>query len=280
MRLSVAAALWLLAWAAPAAAHAPGGTATGYYVDRNGERIELRHARAVLVDEATSGRPREGEVHLLLTERPAPADALDDNGNPRRAIELADRGELRGVMIEFDARDGDELRVFELDRLREEFDGRSRTIDAERVWREFSLGPSRFAARLDTGPTRESTANPEAAFAFDAPLDHDPMVRILTGAEARDSEFVRTAVAVHDALLRGDLDTARRLSTRAVAVRAAPDRPLNAAERQFLQDILAEMRTPTRIVVRRRSATLVAGDETSSLSLNFALEDGQWRVGD
>lgn len=280
MRLARIAALSLLVLAAPGAAQAPAGTATGYYVNRDGERIELRHARAVLIDEATSGRPQEGEVHVLLTERPAPADALDDDGHSRRAIELADRGELRGVLLEFDTRAHDELRVFELRRLREEFDGRSRTIDAERVWRAFSLGPSRFAARLDTGPDSEGSGNPTAAFAFDAPLDHDPVVRILTGAEARDSEFARTAAAVHDALLRGDLATARRLSTRAVAARPVPDRALNAAERQFLQDILAEMRSPTRIVVRQRSATLVAGDESSSLSLNFALEDGQWRVAD
>ena len=232
MRLCMAAALSLLVLGAPAAAQSPAGTASGYYVNRHGDRIELRHARAVIIDEAAAGRPNELKVHVLLTETPAPAEALDSNGNTNPAIELADRGALRGVVLEFDARARNELSIFELDRPREEWDGRGRSMDAAGLWREFNLGSSRFAARLESRAGQaQSRGNPEAAFSFDAPLDYDPVVRILTGAEARDSEFVRTAAAVHEALLRGDLDAARRLSTREVAARAGPDRPLNAGER-------------------------------------------------
>ena len=278
MRLCMLAAAGLLMLAAPATAQGRVGTASGHYVNRHGDRIELRHARVVLVDEAAAGRPNEIKVHVLLTEAPAPAEALDGSGNTRSAIELADAGTLRGLLLEFESRNRDDVSVYELDRPRDDFDPRGRSIDAQGLWREFSLGPNRFAARLDTGPDTEFTANPEAVFSFDAPLEYDRVVRILTGAEARDSEFVRTAVAVHDALLRGDLDTARRLSTREVAARPVPDRPLNAGERQFLQELVTAIRTPTRIVVRQQSATLVVGDETGNLSLDFALEDGQWRL--
>ncbi len=272
-------AIWLAAFGAIAAAQPPAGSASGYYVNRHGDRIELRHARAVMVDEAASGRAQHVELHVLLTETAAPTDWFGPNGISTSVVELAERGGLRGVLLEFEGRNRDELRVRELDRPRDDFDPSGRSMDAEGLWREFSLGSTRIAGRLESrGDEMQSRGNPEAAFAFDAPLDYDPVVRILAGDEARDSEFVRTAVTVHEALLRGDLDAALRLSTRAIAARQVPNRPLNAAERQFLEELVAAIRTPTRIVVRQRRATLVVGDESGHLWLDFALEDGQWRV--
>jgi hypothetical protein len=265
----------------PAGAQTPerGGTASGYYVSENGTRIELRHARAVLVDEAEDGRPDERQFHVLLTEAPAPPDALDRRGGGT-ASQLAERGELRGILLDFVPGDAGRVSVVELERPRDQFGSYRRELtDPNNVWRRFSSTSDRVAGEI-ASRADPNVQRPEAEFGFDAALAYDPVVRILTGAEARDSEFVRTGVGMYQAVLGGDPAAAGRLTTREVAARIASAAPLTAAERQFLQAIVEALRSPLRIVVRQRSAAIVVGDETSRMSFGFVVEDGQWRVAD
>ena len=267
--------------AGPASAQQPAGTATGHYVTEGGTRIELRHARAEYEDEATGGHPERGEYRILLTDRPVSEEALERSG-PGSATDLAERGELLGVLIEYDLSERDEISFIELERPQGDFGPNARTLSGAPIpWRRFDFRPDRVSAELRLDPTAMAGIGPEAALSFETPVRYDPVVSVLTGAEARDSAPARAARTAHEAILAGDFETARRMATPAVAARMAAATSLNDAERAVLGSFLEALRQPARVVMRQRSAQIVMGDDSGmSLTLTMALENGEWRLAD
>ena len=273
----IAAALLLAA--SGAAAQEPAGSASGRYVTEAGTRIELRHARAIFVDEASSGHPELGEFRVLLTDRPVGPEALEESGTGS-ARDLAERGELLGVLITFKTRERDSIGFVELERPHDEFGVNTRNLSGfPDLWRRLDARPHHVAGELRLDPATDSSGLlPEASLSFDTAVDYDPVVRVLTGAEARDSAPARAALALHQAIAAGDLETARSLSTRAVAARMT--QPPTDAERAMIGNMAEALREPARVVVRERSAVVVMGGDGLTLSVRLALEDGQWHVAD
>lgn len=268
----------LLLAATGATAQEPAGTASGYYVTEAGTRIELRHARALFEDEASGGHPERGEYRILLTDRPVGPEALERAG-PGSATDLAERGELLGVLIEFNPREREDIDFIELERPRDDFGVNARNVSGvPNLWRRLDLRTDHVGGELRFDPAASPGPVPDAALSFDSPVSYDPVISVLTGAEAGESAPARAALAVHRALAAGDLETARSLSTRAVAARMT--QPPNEGERTIIGQMAEALREPTRVVVRQRSALVVMGGEGMSLSIRLVLEDGQWHLAD
>lgn len=270
------ASLLLLAPAGSEAAE-PAGTASGYYLSESGERIEFRHALAVRTDEADQGRPETSLVRLLLSDRPLPAEvSRDDIRTAARG--MAERGEMRGLMIEFDPADRSRMHVAELDVEASRFGSfLSSRGDSGELWKRLSTDGGRLAGEYEA-QADDFWSTREAAFAFDTPVSYDPVETILTGADARGSEFVSIAVRRLEALLANDLDAAAALTARPAAPRPIPSAEQMAAMREFLVETAAMARNPTRIVVRRDTAMIVSGDDSARFRFELVREDGEWKM--
>ena len=184
------------------------------------------------------------------------------------------------MLIEFDLRERDSISFIELERPRDDFGPNARTLSGMPVpWRRFDFRPDRVSGELRLDPAAMSGIGPEAVLSFETPVRYDPVVSVLTGAEARDSAPARTARAVHEAILAGDFAAARRPSTAPVAARMTGAAP-SADERRVIGGFLEALRAPARVVVRQRSAQVMMGGDGMSLTVTMALENGEWRLAD
>jgi hypothetical protein len=215
------------------------------------------------LDDAVKGQPDEQRLRVLLTDRPVAAEIFE--GRAATSVQsLARRGELHGLLIEFDPDERDGLSYTELAR---EADPQTTLrfgsiSNSEGVWQRLDIAGNRVSGAFNARSRRAEDDEPQldAAFTFDAPVIEDPLQRILTGSEASASELVPLAIAHLEAGL------AR----------------MTAQEREaftpMVRDFITAARTPTRVVLRERSALLVVGDSESWIEIEFVRENGAWRA--
>lgn len=234
------------------------GTATGYLVTDQGNRIELHHARARRVDDAAHGNPDQRRIEVLLTERPIAPEIFEDRSDTTLDT-LARQGGARGLLITIDPAERNGFGYTELEPLSQDRGSLlfGSTSSSEGVWDRLEIGgPRASGAYSSTDPQRR---RPQAEFTFDAPITEDRLERILTGAEASRSELVPLAIAQLEQTL-------------------ATLPPEQADFRPMLTNLMPLVRTPLRIVLRRNTAELLAGEENSVFTFRFARENGRWRV--
>ena len=264
------AALALL-FAAPAWAADP-AAATGHY-DRDAKHIVLSHAVALDQDN-TEGLLNYGpQVRVLLADREIPVEDLYGIAFPPVRA-MASRGEVRGLLLEFDPADRTSLRITILDKPGEA--GETLTSlslsDSDGLWRSLTRTPGHIAGDFQTKD------GGDVAFSFSVPLATDPVVADLKGAQAPSSDPVKALIARAMALSRGDLPAALALTSRAARAELAAIPP---ADLKQLSGQAGEMITAfkaiQRVVVRQHTAAALMGEGSWS---SLVFEDGGWKVAD
>jgi hypothetical protein len=218
------------------------------------------------------------KYRILLTDRPVGEEALE-RWSPGSARELAERGELLGVLIEYDPSERENISFVELERPRDEYGVSTHMLsDVVNLWRRIDARPNHFGGELRLVPPAGSSGV-EAALSFETLVLYDPVVSVLTGAEARDSARPGRRAPCTRRSWPAISTRPRRLSIGAVAA-CMTATTLTAPERQFIGNFLEALREPSRVVIRQRSAQVMTGGEGLTLSVGLALEDGQWRLAD
>jgi hypothetical protein len=143
--------------------------------------------------------------------------------------------------------------------------------NTEGVWERLEVGPARITGALKSNDTFDMAAS------FAAPVFTNPVREDLKGPAAQQSEQVRVLLARLDAIARGDLATARSLSTAAAAeqLSAMPPEAMKAAAAQIPQ-LARELKAARRVVVREMTAAV----QTEDGWLSLARENGSWKASD
>jgi hypothetical protein len=263
------AALSLLI-AAPAWAAEP-ASVSGHY-DHEATHIVLSHAVALDQDN-TEGLLYHGpQVRILLADREAPVDALYGIVFPP-VRGMATRGEIRGLLLEFDPADRNNLHITVLDKPGEagELLPSLSLSDSNGLWRSLTRTPGHIAGDFQA-------ADGGVAFSFSVDLATDAVVADLKGPKAQASDQVKALIARATALSHGDLPAALALTARAARAELAAIPP---AELKQLSGQSAEMiaafKAIQRVVVRQHTAAALMGEGSWS---TLVFEDGGWKVAD
>ncbi|MBW8813263.1 MAG: hypothetical protein JF588_07530 [Caulobacterales bacterium] len=257
--------------AGPALALDP-GTSSGKF-EREGVKLGFTHAVALMQDNAEGVLEHPHQMRVLLTDRELPASTLHGlMFPPVRA--MARRGEVRGVLLEFDPGDRNSLQVTVL----------AKPDDPEAFLPSVSMSNSTgLWTRLDVSDTRvagqlKPDDDGQLAASFSAPVFTDPIQSDLKGPAAAASEPVKVLLARADALAKGDVATAYGLSTdeSAAQLKALPPAVMKQAAAQ-VPAMLRELKAPKRVVIRRETAA-VQGAHGDWFSLE--LVGGAWKAAD
>jgi hypothetical protein len=248
------------------------GGASGRY-DRDKVRIEVSHAIALRQDNTEGLLDNGPQVRVLLSDRDVPIQALYGVAFPPVRA-MARKGELRGLLLEFDPADRNTLRITILAKPDDptEFAPSLSLSDSNGLWRRLTVDASHVEGDF------QSSDGPDFAFSFSAPIQTDPVVADLKGPAALSSEQVRVLTARAQAIGRGDLQAALSLSTRQAGadLQTIPPAELKQASAAMAQ-MIKSLKSVRRVVVRKSSAVVIMpGGDFSTL----AFEDGAWKVAD
>ena len=248
------------------------GAASGRYV-RDKTHIEVSHAIALMQDNAEGLLDHGPQMRVLLSDRDVPIEALDGIAFPPVRA-MAQKGDLRGLLLEFDPADRKSLRITILAKPDDptEFAPTLSLSDSNGLWRRLTAD----AAHVE-GDFQASDGS-DIAFSFSAPVSTDPVVADLKGAAALSSEQVRVLTARTQALARGDLAAALALTSRQAGADLKDAAPAELKQLSGpMAELLKALKGVTRVVVRKRSAVaIMPGGDVSSL----VFEDGGWKVAD
>jgi hypothetical protein len=265
--------LWLaglvLLWAGSAFALGVGGASGRYAHDK--VKIEVTHAIAFMQDNAEGLLDHGPQMRILLSDREVPVEALYGIAFPP-VRGMARRGELRGVLLEFNPADRTSLSVTILAKPDDptEFAPTLSLSDSSELWRRLIVDSTHVEGDF------QSKDSPDLAFSFNAPVSTDPVVADLKGPAALTSEQVRVLTARAQALGRGDLQGALALSSHDAAadLRNIPPAELKGASGE-MSEFVKSLKRVTRVVVRRKSAVVIMPDGNFS---SLVFEDGGWKV--
>ena len=264
------AALTLL-FAAPAWAADP-ASASGHY-DRDATHIVLSHAVALDQDNTEGMLDHGPQVRVLLADREVPVDALYGIVFPPVRA-MASRGEVRGLLLEFDPADRTSLHVTILDKPAQAGDLLTSLSlsDSTGLWRSLTRTPGRIAGDF------QAKDGADVVFSFSVPLATDPVVADLKGAQAQSSDPVKALIGRATALSRGDLPAALALTARAARpdLAAIPPDELKQLSGQAAE-MIAAIQAVQRVVVRQHTAAALMGEGSWS---SLVFEDGGWKVAD
>jgi hypothetical protein len=264
-------ALGLALAAGPALALDP-GTAAGKF-DREGVSLAFTHAVALLQDNAEGVLEHPRQLRVLLTDREVPPSVLHGLVFPPVRA-MARKGEVRGVLLEFDPGDRTSLQVTVLAKPDDPdaFLPNVSLSNSTGLWTRLEVSDTRVAGELKPDDDGQLAAS------FSAPVFTDPVQSDLKGPAAAASEPVKVLVARAEALAKGDLATAYGLSTEASAaqLKALPPAVMKQASAQ-VPLMLKDLKTAKRVVIRRETAA-VQGAHGDWYSLE--LVGGSWKAAD
>jgi hypothetical protein len=266
-RAVLAAGLTLAA--APAFAIDP-GTASGHF-NRDGVKIEFRHAIALSQDNTEGLLDGGPQIRLVLSDVEVPVAALYGVVFPP-VIGMARKETVHGVILEFGPKDPTAMHVTVL----------ARPEDPQSSLTNVSLSNSNGVfKRLEASPTRvvgdyDGGEDSDFKFSFSAPVFTDPVKADLRGPDAQKSEQIRVLIARAEAIGRGDLPAALALSSQGSGLRGVPPEMLKEAAKAMPQ-LVKELKGVKRVVVREQTAVALQGDGSWS---SLILEGGAWKVAD
>ena len=271
----IAIRLWLvglmLICAGPAFALDPGG-ASGRYM-RDKVHIDVSHAIALMQDNTEGLLDHGPQMRVLLSDRDVPIEALYGIAFPPVRA-MAQQGNLRGLLLEFNPADRNSLRITILAKPDDptEFAPTLSLSDSNGLWRRLTVDSTHVEGDF------QSSDGADLAFTFSAPISTDPVVADLKGAAALSSEQVRVLTARTQALARGDLAAALALRSRQAGadLKGMPPAGLKQLSGP-MAELLKALKGVTRVVVRKKTAVaIMPGGDVSSL----VFEDGGWKVAD
>jgi hypothetical protein len=251
----------------------------------NEKTITLRHAYAHLHDNAEGLLDKTERFRVLFTDREVPGNALDGIAF-LPVMELARQGQVQGLLFEMDPDDPNNV-VMTL--LLPPSKGRflirqTINVDGEDLFKEWSLKDRRVVGAIERSGEREPGLADFPAIKysvnFDAPIFDEPQVSAdLKGRAALDSPQARLLFEKADALAKGDLAAAQKVST---------DRAnrwnqsfLAGAKSDSLAKKAAEMKKSLqkiKRVVERGDRAVVILPEKQWFS--FVREGGEWKSDD
>jgi len=248
------------------------GTVSGHYA-KDGANIEFSHVVALGLDNAEGLLEPNVGMRLVLSDREVAVDAL--MGIAFTPVEdMAKRGEVRGVMVEFDPRDRTTMTVTVLDRPAEPGQTllRETLSDSTGLWRKLASDSTRISGDYTRGNDQH------LVFSFDAPIDTDPVVSTVTGAAAQDSIFLKLLRLRTQALAKRDIATLTRISSRGEAAKYATEPPPDTPEfRAFLAEQAKSLDLVLKIIVRGKTAIVLLPENSWQ---SFVKEDGDWKLAD
>lgn len=273
MRTAALALAAVLALSATPAAAIDPGTATGHFVSDELKVPKVAHAIALSMDNAEGQLERPSQVRVLLSEEEVPPSALMGLVfTPAHA--MAKAGALHGLLLEFDPADRNGVYVTILAPPSEP--GRSFTTltlsSTEGVWTRLDVNATRVVGELKPNDTFDVAAT------FSSPVFSDPVRQDLKGPAARQSAPVGVLLARFDALAKGDIATAKSLSTATAAEQLAAMPPdMLAAARAQIPQLVGEVKAARRVVIRGETASVETADGGW---FSLAREGGNWKAAD
>ncbi len=187
VRRSVLAAGLTLA-GAPAFALDP-GTASGHF-NREGVKLDFRHAVALSQDNTEGLLDGGPQVRLVLSDVEVPVGALYGVVFPP-VIRLARKETVHGVMLEFGPKDPTAMHVTVLAKPDDPQSSLTNVSlsNSNGIFKRLAVGATRVAGDYDGGE------DSDFKFSFSAPVFTDPVKADLRGADAQKSEPMRVLVA-------------------------------------------------------------------------------------
>ncbi len=252
----------------------------------NEKNITLRHAYAHLHDNAEGLLDKTERFRVLFTDREVPPNALDGIAF-LPVMELAKQGRVQGLMFEMAPDDPDNVVMTLL--VPPSGQGRfliRQTINVagEDLFKEWSLTDQRVVGAVERSEEREPGLADFPAISysvkFEAPIFNEPQISAdLKGRAALDSPQAHLLFEKADALAKGDLAAAQKVSTERanrwnqafLAGEKADSLAKNAAEmKKSLQKI-------QRVVERGdRAVVILPGKKW----FGFVREGGEWKSDD
>lgn len=278
MRLPYAspALLLILAPALPAPAQGADGTISGHYRSEAG-RIDFHSVAAVEIEANDGPADTSRMVRVVLSEAPVATDLLWGGAFPP-VTALARKGELRGVMLEFDPAKRDRIVYRVLMKPEDPQEGLTTGThtDTGTVWKSLALTPDHVAGKLQWDESG-NILKEEMDLAFDAPITRDPVVARLKGPAILGSEVMKVAQQRIHAAVIGDLATVKRLTSRITfATHPELGQPMPPELHDFAINYEKAFARPLALIVREHTATIYLDKSTS---VEFVREDGEWKAG-
>jgi hypothetical protein len=251
----------------------------------NEKTITLRHVYAHLHDNAEGLLDKTERFRVLFTDREVPSNALDGIAF-LPVMELARQGQVQGLLFEMAPDDPNNV-VMTL--LLPPSKGRflirqTINVDGEDLFKEWSLTDRRVAGAIERSVEREPGLVDFPAInysvKFDAPIFNEPQISAdLKGRAALDSPQARLLFEKADALAKGDLAAAQKVST---------DRA-NRWNQSFLtgakSDSLAQKAAEMKKSLQKIKRVVERGDRAVVILPNkqwfsFVREGGEWKSDD
>jgi len=257
------------------------GTASGRYhyvgfesdPDDDEKPITVSHAIALRRDGPDQMPFDTMPIRVLLTDRDVPLSAMLRAS--RTEVEaMALRGEVQGVILEFDPADRSVVTLRPL-QIRKD-GGRPATTTSSNgnmpdgVWTRLIVSDTRVTGEVHS----EGMGNVDLMFS--APVFTDPVTERADGAAAKAHPLIALAKAQAEALARGDLDAASRtMSARLAAeIRAYPPQVLDTMQ-PYAREQLSYIAKVKSVVIRGNWATAMLGEDGRQ---SFVQEDGVWKT--
>jgi hypothetical protein len=252
----------------------------------NEKNITLRYAYAHLHDNAEGLLDKTERFRVLLTDREVPSNAL--NGIAFVPVmELAKQGRVQGVMFEMAPDDPNNVVLTLL--LPPSGQGRllirqTINVDGEDLFKEWAMKDHRVVGAIERRGEREPGLSDFPAISysvkFDAPIFNEPEISAdLKGRAALDSPQARLLFAKADALAKGDLAAAQKVSTERA----------NRWNQAFLvgakSDSLAKQATEMKKSLQKIQRVVERGDRAVVILpgkqwFTFVREAGEWKSDD
>lgn len=255
--------------ARPAFAIDPGTASGGYRGDD--ASFDVSHAVALAIDNA-EGLNDDVRMRLVLSDVEVLPSALCGIAFPP-VWGMARAAKLRGLLVEFDPADRTKLTATTLAPPEPGYSLGTTTLShSEGLWARLDASPTRISGELKPDVSDHIRA------AFSAPVFTNAVVADLKGPAAQASEPVKVLLARIEALQKGDIATAKALSTESAGASFDKvDPKLMAAMRGEVANMVRELKSAKRVVIRRETAAVIL--DKSSWA-NTALVDGRWKVAD
>lgn len=242
------------------------GTATA-----SAQTSPLANAVAVGLDDAEGLLEPHIRMRVVLSDRPVAADALFGIAFPP-VRDMAKRGELRGLMIEFDPKDRTSAQVTDLQRPADPtaFLRTTSISNSAGLWKTLNVDAKHISGRF-------VSTDDGLDLVVDAPITTDPVVATLTGAAVQASPFLKMLRARTQALAKGDLAAINALMSRGEQVQSAKDLP-PASSPEFKANLAAYTKAldkASRVIVRGKTAVVLLPE---SEWVPFVREGADWKI--
>jgi hypothetical protein len=259
-----------LAAAGPALAIDP-GVASGRFA-HEGVTLNPKHAVALAMDNVEGVLDHPHVLRVLLSEAEVPPSALYGLAFPPVRA-MARDGQVRGLLLEFDPAERDEVQITILAKPSEpgEMPANLSRSDSSGLWTRLDVSATRATGELkgddESGP-----------ISFSAPVFTDAVTADLKGPAAQASEPVKVLIARAEAIQKGDMATAASLSTGDFMekLKGAPPEMLKMAKAELPQ-MVKQLRSARRVVIRTETAAVFTGDGSW---MSLVKRDGAWKAAD